>query len=202
MIKNNHKFSTWQLFISLTLIALSLAISSCKFTKLNTLQIDGISNTQIYNKISFLELFEKKTIHTYLNSNLTIEYKKNHGDFNAFYDSKVRLEYFINGIYERSPTPYPGAVSQKQNCPDEYLPHISRINKTNEKLLFFVVGRGNERSAIGACDQTLAQTTILKISLYCIKQMQLFELNLSLKNPQIPYEKMYELANQFECNEN
>ncbi len=118
---------------------------------------------------------------------------------NSFENAKVRLRYYIKGLYQNSEPPYPGAVSSKEQCPRNFLPNFFPARSTEELELFAVSGRGTDRNVLGACDEHSAKSTILKIVLLCRKTQRVHELDIWGPYPNVPNTDFIEILNSFSC---
>jgi hypothetical protein len=196
----NHRYFTKKTF-ALFLCCLTL-VSACNKMTSDHFSFHGLANSKMKSQVGFLAFLrgeDKNREVKFLEKVWFYQIVELNGSKDNYENAKIRLNYYVKGIYHNAEPPYPGAVSKKEECPQQYQPFFFPAPKTNDIEWTAVVGRGTERYVLGACDEKTAKSTILKLVLFCQKSQKVYELEFVGPYPDLPNEDFAEILASFSC---
>ena len=88
----------------------------------------------------------------------------------SYFSDKI---YSINSLYREAHSPYPGALSNKISCPDEFKPQ--RIQRA---LFDYYLMYANQRLNYGVCLWDLIEYRAIFYPLYCSRNQRFFQIEL------------------------
>jgi hypothetical protein len=89
---------------------------------------------------------------------------------NSYFSDEV---FSITSLYRDAHSPYPGALSNRINCPDEFKPQEIKRASLNYYMLY-----ANQRFNYGVCLWDLIEYKALLYPLYCPKNKQFIQIEL------------------------
>ncbi len=183
-IKKNSikKISIWAFVFVLILFCIFIIVNL--IGKEDATISSGVSN-------NFIENFELKKIPSYDSVMFTGEYDdkiikiKRFNDFDLEKSEQYISDkmFVIESLYREIHSPYPGELSNRIRCPEEFKP----LKKSNEPFDYYII-YASKRLSYGACSDDLIEYVSINYFLYCEKQNNFFHIELFIpKEENISY---------------
>jgi hypothetical protein len=171
--KNYNNKSVKQIIVFSIILILLLSVFFIYRYKSN-------SNSVIESN-NFIERFELKKMTSYDSVIFTGEYEdkiikiKKYDDFDLEKSEQYISDkmFVINSLYREIHSPYPGELSNRIGCPEEYKP----IKKENQPFNYYII-YASERLSYGACSDDLIRYKAINYFLYCEKENNFYHIEL------------------------
>lgn len=174
--KNNGKIVFFLIIIFVVILSIGFYLSNLNCKKYNCLKFPGINNWQVSDVYENTDTSWRGYIKaTDYDIRLHTVKKVNREKANEF--SKI-ASMNILGLFDTAKSPYPGAVSDKVVCPEEFKPIKSTI-KTKEGIqIELLQSYLNNRMQYGSCSINQISYHVFSSTFYCNKELSWYQLEL------------------------
>jgi len=162
-------------------------------------------NNELFLKSEVLNKFEltssinlnNKELFNYINDNehLKVERYKNI-DMESSKTLTEREVILIQSIFSDSISPYPGEITNKIECQNEFKPHFF---KTGVEERQYLITFSNDRFNLGVCSEDITKFRCLIGWLYCSKKKELYKISYFIPLEESD-EKLHDLFISLKCN--